>query len=180
MAGAGKTAKVISEAAEGAAKTASKATKTASKAAAAASDKKLIDVLKTFKDNLVKNSVMDNYVNRAVSWAIYGAGIGGVAAWAEGDSFWEGAKRGAFRGALAGAAYTAYKAGRGVPDSRGIKSNLLTGDAYGYMTTGTKMPGVSDQVTAIIRNEINSKLAVDALGLYGTPASRVGPLLRRP
>jgi len=77
--------------------------------------------VKGFGQNVVKNSRKANYINRAIKWGAIGGAVGGVAEWAQGGSFFEGAKSGALTGAVAGIGYTAFKAG--TRDTAKIRKN---------------------------------------------------------
>jgi hypothetical protein len=90
--------------------------------------------------NTVSEEGIDRLVGNVVAGAAWGTGIGGVSEWAQGGSFWEGAKSGAFKGALyygvggtaLGSAARAFD-----PNTGGIKGSAST---------------LSKQLKAVMRN----------------------------
>jgi hypothetical protein len=110
--------------------------------------RKIFEVAKDFGRAIKKNSVASEYINRAVKWGAISGAVGGAVEWSGGGSFFEGAKSGAFKGALAGAGYTAWRAGKG------LSSNPVASAAA--VAPAAKKPKykyrkVSKQVTAINR-----------------------------
>jgi len=73
---------------------------------------KLFDSLKGAGAKIAKSEgFLGDVVARTVPWGLTGAALGGGTEWAQGGSFWEGAKQGAMTGAMVGAGIQAYKTG---------------------------------------------------------------------
>jgi hypothetical protein len=96
---------------------------------------------KNLRTSLTKDGggFWNNYGKQMAIGAGVNAGISGTSEWAQGGSFWEGAKSGAVSGALYGAAYGGVKSAMGMPGANG--------------TIGGVSSRVSKQVQAMFVNQ---------------------------
>jgi hypothetical protein len=94
------------------------------------------------KKNAFTSQGIDRLVGNAVTGVMWGGGIGGTLEMAQGGSFWEGAKTGAFRGAALGAGGTMINNA-----ARGFSSNVS-----GFRGTKDVM---SKQLKAVLRHKAN-------------------------
>lgn len=111
---------------------------------------------RTAWDGIVENTIskegLDRLVGNTVTGAMWGAGIGGTTEAAQGGSFWEGAKSGAFRGGLyygVGGSVLGSAARGFDPKAEGFKK--------GYDT-------MSKQLKAVVDNQKAARLAKQATG----------------
>lgn len=147
--------------------------------------KGLWNSIKEFGGAVSANSMRSNYIDRAVRWGAIGGAIGGASEWAQGGSFFEGVKSGALTGAVAGAGYTAYKAGRAGPPKFTTPGGIGSAEAFSKATrqtaheqavawrqrkaaarsaTGAGAGQVSKQVEALATNSANINTAQNVMG----------------
>lgn len=95
----------------------------------------------------------------ALKGSVLGAAVGGTSEWAQGGSFWTGAKSGAFNGAVLGGAYKGLRAGTGAKTLNPFKREGAFGKTFDMY--GGK---VSKQVQAIQRPKSSQRVAQQMVG----------------
>lgn len=119
------------------------------------------------------------YGKRAAQWGGVGAAVGGTSEWAQGGSFWEGAKSGAFTGAMYGATARAVRVGSGA--KAWGKTFGGYGEAWGqldgaFKTGATGGGEVSGQLSTILRASANERLARGVTSSFNSGKSFAGTM----
>jgi hypothetical protein len=166
----------------------------------------LMNTLQIAGANIRKVGKAGGYGGAAAAGALWGAGIGGAYEWANGGSFWSGARSGAAKGAMLTTGYRAakvgamgsnfadatmsgvwgqyaeaYKAGAKYDQMSSAWSNLAgraRNKGKGFVADAYDK-SMSNQLKAVLKNKQTSTISEQANGLYKTSAEKARKLRRK-